>query len=380
MCVAEIIFWTSIAACAYTLFIYPLLTLLLAAIVRKRVDKGPITPRVSFIIAAYNEEEVIERKIEQTLALDYPAEKLEVVVASDGSTDRTDEIVQSFADRNVRLFRTEGRLGKTATLNQAVGVATGEILIFSDATGIYNEGAVREMVANFNDPSIGCVTGRVTYRYGEDVNSSGFQAYQRIAVAIRRAESRFGSQTSVSGSIHAMRCALYKASPAAFSLDVIDAVHTVCQGYRVVYENDATSLEESRQTLAEEFRCRVRIGVRGTSMVPYVFRQLLGHGRLVYLLQMISHKIFRWWLWFFLAAALVSNLALVGQSLFYTTVAGMQILFYGIAALGIFLSGRGIRLPMVSTASFFVMGNTAMAVGAFKCLAGRRMARWEPAR
>lgn len=376
----EVVFWLAAAMSLYTLVGYPLLTLILAAIVRKRVDKQPIQPKVSFIIAAYNEEDAIAQKIEQTLALDYPSEKLEIIVASDGSTDRTDEIVGSFSGLGVKLYRSESRSGKTGALNETVETATGDILVFSDATGTYSPQSVRELVANFNDPSVGCVTGRVTYKYGEDVNSQGFRGYQRIAVAIRRAESLFGSQTSVSGSIHAMRRELFQPSPPEFSLDVIDAVHAVSQGYRVVYENDALSQEESRDSVAAEFRCRVRIGVRGTSMIPYVLRQLVGHGRLGYAFQMISHKIFRWELWFFLLVALVSNVILIERSTAYASLALLQLAFYGVACLGLVSRHVVARLPLVSTASLFVMGNAAMAVGAIKCLAGRRMAKWEPVR
>jgi glycosyltransferase involved in cell wall biosynthesis len=379
MVLLEFIFWGSLALTAYTLVGYPVLTVLLAALVRKRVDKRPCTPGVSFIIAAYNEERVLEEKLRQTLELDYPSDKLEVIVASDGSTDGTDEIARSFADRGVRLHRTTGRLGKTATLNETVPKATGEILIFSDATGVFNRESIRELVANFADPQVGCVTGRVSYRYGRDVNSRGFQGYQRLAVAVRRAETLFGSQTSVSGSIHAVRRSLYRPARPDFSLDVIDAVHAVIQRHRVVYEYNAVSLEESRSSLVDEFRCRVRIGVRGTAMIPYVLGQLLRHGRFGYAFQMVSHKMLRWWLWLLLLLLLASNMALAGQARFYAVTAVVQAAGYGAAVLGL-AAGKRLRLPLLSTASFFVMANAAMAVGAIKGLAGRRMAKWEPVR
>ncbi|UCD28283.1 MAG: glycosyltransferase family 2 protein, partial [Planctomycetota bacterium] len=267
MLALETIFWIAAGLVVYTLVGYPLLTLILAIIVRKRVDKKSITPKVSFIIAAYNEEKVIAEKIHQTLKLDYPAEQLEIIVASDGSTDRTDEIVRSFADHGVKLYRAEGRKGKTNAQNGAVSVANGDIVIFSDSTGIYNRRAIHELVDNFNDPTIGCVTGRVAYSYGKDAASTGFKGYQKIAVAIRRAESSFGSQTSASGSIHAIRRQLYIPAKPAFSLDVIDPVHTTIQGYRTVYENQAVSLEESRTSLKDEFRSRVRISVRGIPLI-----------------------------------------------------------------------------------------------------------------
>ncbi len=362
------------------MFGYPLLTLILAAVVNRRVDKRPVEPSVTFLIAAYNEAAHIAEKLRETVALDYPQKKLEIMVVSDGSSDGTDDIVRAFNAPNVRLCRVEGRRGKTEALNQAIEQATGEILVFSDATGEFSRNAIRELTANFADPAIGCVTGRVAYRYGKDQTSRGFSGYQKVAVAVRRAESRFASQTSVSGSIHAMRRSLYRRSDPAFSLDVIDAVHTVAAGYRVVYENEAVSLEESRQRIADEFRCRVRIAVRGASMVPYILRSLLGRGRIGYLFQMISHKILRWYLWLWLLIALVSSAILALQGGFYVIAFLAQAAGYGLAVFGLIAGSRQVRLPLLSTLSFFVMANAAMAFGAIKALFGQRMPRWEPVR
>ncbi len=378
--IVEAAFWFSLGVILYTLVGYPLLTLVLAAIVRRRVDKQPITPRVSLIIAAYNEEAVIADKIQRSLELDYPIDRLEIIVASDGSTDRTDDIVRSFAGRGVKLFRHEGRGGKTQTLNAAVPTATGDIVVFSDATGIYNPEAIRELAANFNDPTVGCVTGRVAYRYGDDATSQGFKGYQRIAVAIRRAESRFGSQTSVSGSIHAIRRSLYRPANPAFSLDVIDAVHTVVQGRRVVYENNAVSLEQSRSSPWDEFRCRVRISVRTTSMIPYLLTQLLKHRRVGYAFQMISHKILRWWLWLLLALALASNLALIGHARIYIILAVLQVAAYASAIAGLLAGRLRVRVPGISMLALFLLGNIALCVGSFKAMLGKRMGAWEPVR
>lgn len=381
MWIVEIIFWVALGLVLYTLFVYPALSLLLAAIVRRKVAKAAITPKVSFIIAAYNEEEAIARKIEETLALDYPREQFEIIVASDGSTDGTDDIVRRYADRGVCLFRVEGRRGKTHMLNETVAhAATGDILIFSDATGVFSPNSIRELVANFNDPSVGCVAGRVAYRYGKDATSSGFKAYQRVAVAVRRAESRFGSQTSVSGAIHAMRRHLFRPGDPAYTLDVVDAIHTVAQGHRVVYEEDAVCLEDSRQSPAAEFKCRVRIAVRTTTMIPYIVGQLIRHGCWGYQFQVLSHKMLRWWLWAPLLIVFVSNMLLVGQNVLYTTLAGLQVLFYILAALGWYAASAGVRIPLVSTAALFLLGNTAGMVGAMKALVGQRMARWEPVR
>ncbi len=373
-------FWISAAFVAYTLLGYPLFALLLAGFGRRSVRSAEFTPSVSFIIAAYNEEAVLAEKIRQTLVLDYPAEKLEILVASDGSTDRTDEIAISFADRGVKLFRSNDRRGKTHTLNGAVAAATGEIIVFSDATGVFSPNAIRLLVSHFADSAVGCVGGRVTYRYGADATSKGFSLYQRFAVAVRSAESAWGSETSVSGSIHAIRRELYRPSDPAFSLDVIDPVHTVAAGYRVLYERDAIALEESRTRPGDEFRARVRIAVRGISMVPYVLQMLLWPPRPTYLFQMVSHKFFRWWLWLFLLVLFMSSALLAPLGGFYMWAFLVQAAAYACGVIALLSAFAGIRLPGLSTLSLFVLGNSAMAVGAIKALLGHRMPKWEPIR
>ena len=380
MLIAHIVFCISVALILYTLVGYPLLSVMLARIVNRLIDKRPISPHVTFIIAAYNEGDVIAEKIRQTLDLDYPKDRLEVIVASDGSTDGTDDIVRSFAEHGVKLYRAEGRKGKTNALNGAVTTATGDIVVFSDSTGVYNREAIRELVANFSDPRVGCVTGKVAYKYENAANAQGFSAYQRFAVKVRQAESRFGSQTSVSGSIHAIRRSLFRPSNPAYSLDVIDAVHAVVQDHLVIYERNAVSLEQARNSMRDEFRCRVRISVRGSSMVPYIISQLVNARKWGYLFQMASHKILRWWLWLMLLVALVSNIGLATAGGLYVWTLGLQVALYLAGALGILLARTGRKVPLLSPVSFFVMANAAMCVGAFRALRGMRMPAWEPVR
>lgn len=382
MMLAEALFWVSIAWIAYTLVVYPGIAVTVGALAsRLRPPKrSDATPRISYLISAYNEEKAIEEKLRQTLALDYPPDRLEVIVASDGSTDRTDEIVKSFRDPRVRLVRTEGRLGKTATLARAVEACTGEILVFSDATGIFSPNALRALASRFADPEVGCVAGRVAYRYGADATSEGFRGYQRVAVAVRRAENGFGDQTSVSGSIHALRRELFRPGRPGFSMDVIDALHTVVQGRRVVYEYDAVSLEDSRQSTKDEFDARVRISVRNTNMAPYILRELATAGRWFYLFQMVSHKLMRWWLWIPLLVAFVTNWVVAGESPLLLGLAVAQTLAYAGAVVGLVRGRRGALGRVTALLSFFVMGNVAMAVGTLKGLAGAQRPAWEPVR
>jgi cellulose synthase/poly-beta-1,6-N-acetylglucosamine synthase-like glycosyltransferase len=374
--------WISAAWIGYALVGYPLLTVTFGSLgaARRRVRKAPIEPTISFLVSAYNEEDSIAKKVSDTLALDYPPDRLQVIVVSDGSTDRTDEIVRGFADPRVLLHRAEGRLGKTAALNGAVAVAKGDLLVFSDATGEFSPNALRALAANFADPEVGCAAGRVAYRYGRDATSEGFRGYQGIVVAIRRAENAFGDQTSVSGSIHALRRELFRPGRPGFSMDVIDAVHTVVQGRRVVYEYDAVSLEDSRTRPRDEFRARVRISVRNTTMAGYILRQLVGHRKWFYLFQMVSHKMLRWWLWVPLVVAFGSSLLLARESAVFAALAAGQAVFYAAALLGLRVGLRGLPGRALAFASFFVMGNAAMCWGTLKGLAGQQSPSWEPLR
>lgn len=376
----EVIFWISLALVVYTLIGYPLTANLLAIVAKRNVRKQYIEPRLSFIIAAYNEEASIAEKLDQTLALDYPPDRLEIIVADDGSSDRTPDIVRSYADRGVIHFRSEHRAGKTDCLNRAAAIATGEILVFSDATGVFDSRSLREMAANFADPEVGCVSGRVAYRYGKDLTSGGFRVYQRVVVGVRRAEGAFGSVTSVSGAIHAVRASVFRPADPAFTQDLADAIHTVVQGYRVAYEYDAVAWEESRASLRTEFESRIRICVREHTMLSFMIGSLVRAKRWLYLFQLFSHKFLRWWLWGPLVLLLLSSLALSTTSPLYAAAATLQILFYlgALAAIGLERAGK--RIPGTSPLAFFVAGNAAMCVGLFRWIRKGAMPTWNPIR
>src|SRR6185295_2856574 len=184
---AEIIFWVAVVAIAYTYAGYPLLLILISKFGSKPVLRGDSLPSVTVIIAAYNEERDLATKLENTLALHYPKSKLEILVTSDCSTDRTDEIVKSFANRGVRLHRQEERLGKTAAQNAAVEKANGEILLFSDATTHYQPDVLRRLVPAFADETVGCVTGNVVYSHDADSSvSHGTRSYWNYEFLLKK--------------------------------------------------------------------------------------------------------------------------------------------------------------------------------------------------
>jgi cellulose synthase/poly-beta-1,6-N-acetylglucosamine synthase-like glycosyltransferase len=201
--VVEFIFWFAVVAIGYTYVGYPLLLILLSKLRGKPVMRREFEPSVTVIIAAYNEERDLAQKLENTLALDYPKDKLEILVTSDCSTDRTDDIVRSFAPRGVRLHRQEERLGKTAAQNAAVEKATGEVLLFSDATTHYRPDVLRSMVPSFADASVGCVTGNVIYSHDADSSvSHGTRSYWNYEFLLKKHESAITSLIGVCGCMY----------------------------------------------------------------------------------------------------------------------------------------------------------------------------------
>jgi cellulose synthase/poly-beta-1,6-N-acetylglucosamine synthase-like glycosyltransferase len=376
----QIALWTLIAAAAYAVALYPLLVLVLSKLWRKEFLRRPMTPPVTLIIAAFNEEESIAAKIENALDTDYPADKLEILVASDASTDRTDEIVRGYAARGVKLLRAEGNVGKSAMLSRAIGQAPGEIVALSDATGMWTRDALRRLVSHFADPRVGCVAGRVAYEYGHGAASEGFGVYQRFVTALRRGEASFGAGFNAPGSIHAVRKAVYLPCPAALSMDLADPFHIAVQGLCTTYEDQAISLEKARTTVAEEFRARLRIAVRSWSFVFYALRRLPVLRSPMYCVQLISHKFLRYTLGPSLVLIFVLTAILLPQHAIYRALFVGQ-MAYWLATLAAYVASRsGRRIPGLSGLLFFNSANVAYMRGLLLYVMGRRVARWNPAR
>ena len=293
------------------------------------------------IIAAYNEERDIARKIENTLALDYPKEKLEIIVASDCSTDGTDEIVRGYADRGVILHRRPERIGKSVAQNQAMRFSKGNVLVFSDATTMYERDTLRKIVRSFADPEVGCVAGRLVYVSGSDAAvGKGCRSYWGYEVFLKECESRLGSLIGVSGCLYAVRRSNYARIALDMSSDFVIATEIHLQGMRTVYDSEAVSTENTNKRGKDEFRMRVRV-IEQTMSALGRYREVLNplrHG--VYALQMISHKVMRYSAPLFMVTLFVSNLFLINDSEFYLLTFLAQSLFY-VAALAGWVCAQG---------------------------------------
>jgi cellulose synthase/poly-beta-1,6-N-acetylglucosamine synthase-like glycosyltransferase len=372
-----LLFWICAGSIAYAYLGYPVLAWVVSRLRPRPVRREPIEPRVSMVIAAYNEERVIRRKIENTLALDYPKDLLEVVIVADGSTDRTVDIARSFAAQDIVVLHEPGRKGKTAALNRAAVVCTAEILFFSDANTEYRPDVIRNLVRNFADPAVGGVSGRkIILEHAERVATRGETGYWGYESFLKTCESRMGSIVTADGEVFAMRAALFDPMPPEIVHDdMYLTLRLVQDGHRVVYDTDAVSGEHASKNLWDEFHLKVRYASAGFQLVARFPALTLFPTRL-FAVQFFSHKVLRWTAPLFLLGALAaSGLASGGL---YAVAWWAQLAFYGAAALGAVLpAGRRPRLLYFPL--YFAMGNLAALAGIWRWLRGGQTTRWRRA-
>ena len=375
------VFWTMVAVIVYTYVGYSLTILLLAQLIRRPVHRAAIVPQVTYLITAYNEAKNIRAKLEQVLSLDYPKDKLEIIVASDGSTDSTDDIVRTFADRRVKLVRVEGRVGKTETQNRAVREASGEVVIFSDATTFYEPSAIRNIVRNYADPAVGAVSGRYEYRNptGASIGFGSilFWSYENL---IKTLQTRIGTITGCCGCIYSVRRSLYAPLPADIISDLVEPLKILEKGYRIVFEPEAIAFEETTEDAAEEFNMRVRVVTRGMRGLWYM-RKLFNPLRFGFVaFQLFSHKVLRWVVPVLLVVLFISNAWLVGSSRFYDVFFALQVAFYCAASLGFVAQRLHVGFRLLTIPLYFVTVNMAAVVAVYRLWKGYTAVTWETVR
>lgn len=376
----EILLWCALALLAYIYAGYPILAILLARVVPRHVDKGPAFAKVTAIITAYNEEKHIEHKIRNVLALDYPKELLDIIVASDASSDATDRIVLACEAPNVSLLRVEGRLGKTACQNVAASAASGDILVFMDATTMTDASALQAMVGNFHDPSVGCVAGRLVYRArGADATGQGGTSYWGYESVLRMAESALGSLIGVSGQLYAVRRSAYRPIAPELISDFVIAMVIREQGLRTVLEPAAVCFEETLDRADQELSMRIRVSLRSLFALVTQRRFLNPFRYGAFAWQLWSHKLLRYLSPVFWIIALLANaaLALQGQ---YVLLLVVQALILVLGLLGFLPLRRFGNLRLVAQPYYFVLTNIASAVSLFRLLRGERIVTWTPLR
>lgn len=368
----EAFFTASLALLAYAYAGYPaLLAILSKGRIKEKIFPEQ-KPSVSLIISAFNEEAVIDEKIRNSLELDYPKDKLQIIVSSDGSTDKTCAITGKYAAEGVKLYRQNKRVGKTVMLNKAVPEAEGEVIVFSDANSIYEKDAIKKLAGNFSDPRVGCATGKIRYasRDGEPVES----LYQRYENGVKEKESLIGSTVGAHGAIYAIRKRLWRPVEPSYTPDAFHPPFVVGLGYRAVYDGGAVAVEEYDDDIGREFQRRVRTIIGGLSQTPYVLKNLWR--KPWFLFEYASHKIMRWATPFLLAVLLTSSILLIGHRV-YQALVFLQSLFYSTAFLGLASKPLRKKSRILSFTSYFLAINLAAAAATIKYLKGERAIVWD---
>lgn len=374
-----LIFWVSLLTLLYVYAGYPLLVWALARLVGREPLRKPLTPSVSLLIPAYNEEAHIEEKLRNSLALDYPKDKLEIVVASDGSTDRTHEIVGRFSGRGVTLIALRDHVGKSAMLSRTVPLVSGDIVVFSDVSGDLEPGALRALLRNFADPRVGCVSGLYRLKGARDLRAQGEGLYWRYETFIKRQESRLHSILGAHGAFYAIRRSLFqRVAPHEVNDDYLIPMRIVAQGSRAVYEPQAVAWELEAASVGGEFARRRRIAAGNCQQIVALRRLLnpFAFGWLAFCF--VSHKVLRTLAPLCLLTLLPASLW--GPSPWAAVALGLQALLYGSAWAGFACQQRGQVIRWLSPPLYFCLGNWAMLAGVVTYCVSRRRLAWTRAR
>lgn len=380
----QFLFWTLLALISYCYFGYPLLVMLWARIRERPVRKQRMEPSVSVVMSVHNEQDVILNKITNLLTLDYPPEKIEILIGSDGSQDRTVEMVRQVNDRRVRLFDFAERRGKMAVLNDLVAKAGHEVIVFTDARQPFERSTVRELAANLADPAVGCVSGELMLSQKSGVTAKGINLYWEYEKFIRAQESKIHSMLGATGAVYAIRRELYTPIPENVVLDdMFVPLKIIEKGFRAVFDGSAKAYDEAADSPREEHRRKART-LYGNYQIFLLFPSLFVPGRSPVALQLVSHKLLRVLAPFFMIAVFFVNLSLVGNP-FYFMMFMLQILFYTCAAAGAALryQKKGF-LRVVSRVCYvpyvFCLLNFSALIGFVRFLTGRQDITWEKAR
>jgi cellulose synthase/poly-beta-1,6-N-acetylglucosamine synthase-like glycosyltransferase len=386
----SILFWLSFFLILYTYIGYPILITVLAYFWKRQKPYFQTLPSVTFIIVAYNEEDYISKKIDNTLLLDYPREKLQILVVADGSTDQTPQLVNHYQNQGIELAYIPERYGKFAAMTRAVQFARGEIVVFSDANNMYDPQSIRELVLPFSDSKVGGTTGaKLIIEDGRDL-SAAEGLYWKYESWIKIQESEIDSCISAVGEMITVRKSLFPASTEKVILDDQYLLLSILrQGYRMIYTPKARSFEYVSETAKDEVERRTRINA-GLYQTMFMSNKMLPFNRPLLIWQIISHKYFRAIVPFAFIILLLSNILLVfrlpqpaylglNQNVSFIFL-GLQIAFYAIALLGNFLKfnnkiGKILYLP-----SFLVNSNIAILMGFYKYITNQQSHSWKRVR
>jgi cellulose synthase/poly-beta-1,6-N-acetylglucosamine synthase-like glycosyltransferase len=384
----EIVFWLSLGLVLHTYFIYPVLLFVGYSIAQLRTDwrylfgrrdrripalQEDSVPGISFLIPAFNEETHLLRKVINLRQMDYPSEKIQIVIVSDGSTDKTNEFLKNLLDPNIEAIILLHRSGKATALNRAVVHARHEILVFSDASTLFAPDALRKLGRHFADSRVGAVCGALKFDAGaESKKTEG--VYWKYESMLRLMEARLGATLTASGAVYALRREAFIPLESGTVLDdFVIPMNARRAGYRVAYDPEAIATDYAPDSVEGEFTRRVRIATGSFQSLMFLLRvEMGGFGRFAF----VSHKLLRWILPLPLCALLISNLALVRYPT-YAAFALVQLFFYLWAGLGFLLRDRLRGVGYALLAYFLLAMHIAFLVGFFRWLTNHQEATWQ---
>ncbi|MEO7425111.1 MAG: glycosyltransferase family 2 protein [Fibrobacteria bacterium] len=366
----EILFLVTAGLLVHTYLLYPVsLPVLSLFFLRRRKQGNPGKFKVTMVIAAHNEERVIEEKIRNCFDLEFPRKNLEILIGSDASTDRTNAIVARYAP-DVKLFAFNKRGGKASVLNQLVPRAHGEILVFCDANTMLLRNALQKLLAHFEDPSIGCVCGRlILHDSGHSALGIGESIYWNLESEIKKLEGKLGIVIGANGGIYAIRRELFERIPVDKTVmdDFFVTTRVLKSGKAAIYEPQAIGSEETSLDAYGEFHRKVRISQANFNLLSK-YMPLLNplHGLVAY--GFFSHKFLRWIAPVLMLVLLVSNASLLGRGWFYDAAFAVQVLLFSVAGLGYARNGKTRKSKLLLIPFYFVSMNLALLVGMFRAM------------
>ena len=375
---AEILLISSIFLIFFAYFGYPVSLLLLGWIRGREVKSAAVLPSVTFIVTVHNEEARIKDKLENTFSLDYPKSKLQILVASDGSSDRTNDIVRDYCSQGAVLLEMSDRRGKESAQKEAVETATGEIIVFSDVATSMEIKGLRQLVSNFADPTVGCVSSEDRL-LGRDGKPSGEGLYVQYEMWLRALESRANSLVGLSGSLFAARKEVCVEFSGEMQSDFRTVLNSMKMGLRGVSDPLAVGLYQDTADQKREWERKIRTVVRGLT-VFFRHVELLNvfqYGLFSY--QLLCHKLLRWLVPFFLISAFVSNLALIHSSFIYSVLMLLQLSLYGFGIVGL-LRPKLQEISLVKIPVYFLAVNVSILLAWWRYLSGERIVTWIPTR
>lgn len=387
--ILHVIYWTGLFLLVYPFLIYPFLLKILAKLFnanRNLLETTEDWPSVTFIISAYNEEQFIEQKLKNAIELDYPQDRLEIMVISDACSDRTDEIVREWESKypNIRLLRQNQRRGKTAGLNQGVRAAGGEIIVFSDANAMYKSDAVYELVKYFRNPEVGYVVGAALYNKGTDSEATESEGlYWDVELTMKDLESKVYSVVGGDGAIYSIRKELFWNLDDDDINDFVNPLQIVAAGYRGIFNPKAICYEDAAEEFRKEFKRKRRIVNRGWRAVKKNLGRFSPLKQFKFLFLLFSHKVIRWFSLYILGAVLIANalLVILSGNLFYSlSLTGLAFSIL-LALVGAYLDGKGKAIPkLIYLPYYYYLVNWAAVLGIVDEMKGIKYTVWEHVR